>query len=64
MPLFYLIPFKLQSDAEHKINPPPVDFKWSNVLLYGAVALLILAMFAVFIVLPAILSMRAAVPAG
>ncbi len=62
MPLFYFIPFKLQSDAERKARPRIVDFEWRNVLLYVVLGLMFLALFGVFIVLPAILAMQEAMP--
>jgi hypothetical protein len=62
MPLFYIIPFKLQSDAERKAQPKIVDFEWGNVLLYVLFGIVGLALFGLFVVVPAILALQQNMP--
>lgn len=64
MPWFYFIPYKLTSSMEQKAKPRFADFKFWNVLLYLALGLIVLGMVAAFIILPMVLSMREAIPAG
>ncbi len=65
MPMFYFIPFKLQSDLEKKINPPMLQVgSFGEIVMYAIVGLMLAALFGAFIVLPMIMAMHASVPAG
>ena len=65
MPLFYFIPFQLKSDVDKKMNPPMLQIgSFGEIALYVVVGLMLAALFAVFIVMPMIIMMRASVPAG
>ena len=65
MPMFYFIPFKLQSDVEKKMNPPMLQVgPLGEIALYVIVGLMLAALFAVFIVLPMIMVMHQGAPAG
>lgn len=65
MPMFYFVPFKFKSSAEGKSDLPVVDLgSPRDMFFYVLMGLILLGMFAAFIVVPAILVMRQAIPAG
>ncbi len=64
MPWFYFIPYKLSSTAESRARPRLFNFKLGDVLLYLAVSLILLGLFAAFVVIPTVMALRETVPAG
>jgi hypothetical protein len=65
MPMFYFQPFKFKSDAERKQEVPVVDFgPRRDTILYVLSGLLLLALFAAFIIAPAVIALQQAAPAG
>lgn len=65
MPLFYFLPFKFKSDVERAKETRIIDFGPArDMILYAVIGLLLLGLFAAFIIFPAILAMREAAGAA
>jgi hypothetical protein len=58
MPMFYLRPFKFNPEEK----PSRFDSDMSELVLYGVIGLIGIAMFVTFVVLPAVLTVAEAAP--